>query len=156
VWGGGIGTLVLAEATREFVEVDRVELVLGDRRHVTELAVFLDARQFDVVAGRHVRVGILTTCRLLIGLGAIQGLLGAVADRESVLEVATNLGQPIFVGSRSVHALGDLGDRNLKDCDEAVELGGQPRAVFGRAKGLGKLGSVVVFGVHDVTSLDLC
>ena len=142
------GGLVVAEAARQLVEVDCLELVLGDRQHLTELPVLLDARQFHVVASCHVLSVDAAAGNLLVGLRAIEGFLGAMTNRECVLEVATNLGQPIFVGSRSIHALGDLGDGDLQNSNQAVELGRQPVAVLGRTEGLGELGSVVMLGVH--------
>src|SRR5262245_34305746 len=77
------------QLSSELVEVDVREIVQRNWLHLPELAILIDAAQFDVVPGAHrLLVGVARPNRLLAGHRAIQSLLRAVADRESILEVA--------------------------------------------------------------------
>jgi hypothetical protein len=67
-----MGGLAVAELAGQLVEIDRLQRVLGDGRHVAELAVLIDARQFDVVAARLVSA---------LGIGLVACLLAGVPWR---------------------------------------------------------------------------
>src|SRR5688572_2176721 len=68
------------------------------------------------------------------GQAALERVLGAIAVRQSVLEVRPDLVQALLVRAGLLHAAGDLGDRHFEDRDQAIELGQEARAVLGAAE----------------------
>lgn len=156
------GGSAVSEFAKEFLHVEGLEVLARDGWKGLEFLVFLNTRELDVVAVAHLPIlGEALAPRLDLRGGAtahvvFEALLCSIADGKGVFQVTSDLQKSLLVGSRKIHASRDLGDGDLENCNQTVQLGEELGAVGRRTQCVlagSRILFVILVGSHTLPGL---